>query len=462
MLAPTHEEEITSLVAKTVKSYKELPLRLYQITRKYRDELRPRHGLLRGREFTMKDLYTFDTSLESALGTYEKVRATYDAIFAEMKLPVLSARASSGDMGGELSHEYHLPTPVGDDYVVHCDTCDYVVNEEIASPGAMEEAPVNTELGVWRGITKDRLTLVNVWYPRRILSPCSKDFTESGDLVINIHSIKSIIPDLDAGLDDAVSFWSSAMQISGNKASLVNIIDARLPASFTSDLKSGHIGGEIWPAHLDKPEPFPEVIVCEGESKGRPNVLRTRDGDKCPGCSTGILKVERALELGHTFHLGTRYSKPLVFSLAIPPSTERAPIQMGCHGIGISRVIGAIAEHMADEKGLNWPVATAPFTCAVLTGREEDLEDAISISYNINNTIGGSAMFLDVVVDDRRHTLPWKLRDADLIGFPIIIVLGREWRSGQVEIQCRQLKIQKTVSINTLLENIDSIYRKLT
>ena len=164
---------MTTLVARTVKSHKELPLRLYQITRKYRDEFRPRHGLLRGREFTMKDLYTFDISLACALQTYDQVGRAYSDMFRELGLPVLAAKASSGDMGGDLSHEYLLPTPLGEDRVVSCNSCDYVVNEEIADTTAVTEAPQNTPISVWRGITKDRSTLVNVCYPHRdgILKP---------------------------------------------------------------------------------------------------------------------------------------------------------------------------------------------------------------------------------------------------------------------------------------------------
>ncbi|KAL2154126.1 hypothetical protein VTH82DRAFT_2802 [Thermothelomyces myriococcoides] len=206
LLSPTHEEEITSLVARSVRSYKELPLRLYQITRKYRDEFRPRHGLLRGREFVMKDLYTFDTTVESALETYHKVRSVYSQFFADMKLPVLAANASSGDMGGDLSHEYHLPTPLGEDHVVSCDNCDYIVNEEIADAALSSDAVPESSFETWRGITKDRTKLVNVWYPKKIQQVDAGELREITSQDINMSAVKSIVPDLDTAVEDALSF----------------------------------------------------------------------------------------------------------------------------------------------------------------------------------------------------------------------------------------------------------------
>ncbi|KAK0618618.1 hypothetical protein B0T17DRAFT_538441 [Bombardia bombarda] len=450
LLSPTHEEEITSLVARTVLSYKELPLRLYQITRKYRDEFRPRHGLLRGREFTMKDLYTFDTNIKSALETYDQVRAAYTKIFEELNLPVLAAKASSGDMGGDLSHEYLLPTKLGEDRVVSCDSCDYVINEEIAETPAIDKVTADTLYAVWRGITKDRSTLVNVWYPVRDAQLNSRGMGDYTDLDINIAAVKSVVPDLDAGIDNPLPLWSTAINGPEQTATgLVNVVDGRLPITFSDSLESSQPTVSVWPEELIRPSTsFPPVLVHRGMTPAGKvlNLLRIRSGDTCPQCSSGTLKAEKAIELGHTFHLGTRYSEPLEARVRVPASPNSVAMQMGCHGIGISRIIGALAEHMADNKGLNWPVSIAPYSCVIITGKDVDPGDAIDVYRQIMDTTKAVSERVDPVVDDRKESLPWKLKDADLIGFPIMVLLGREWRtSRRAEIQCRRLGIRDSV-----------------
>lgn len=441
-------------MARSVKSYKELPLRLYQITRKYRDEFRPRHGLLRGREFIMKDLYTFDTTIESALESYDKVRAVYSRIFSDMKLPVLSAKASSGDMGGDLSHEYHLPTPLGEDRVVSCNTCDYVANEEIADSAISEEVPVDAAPEVWRGITKDRTKLVNIWYPMYTKPLNGGEIREHTHHDINLSAVRSVVPDLDAGVEDALTFWSAAIAPEARTATeVVNIVDSRLPASFAEGLRGATPSISSWPAALNPPSPALLVSSHHGAGcGGKPlNLLRTRTGDKCPQCSSGALKVDRAMELGHTFFLGTRYSEPLGAMTTLPSASQPSPMQMGCHGIGISRIIGAVAEHLADKTGLNWPVAIAPYSCVIIAGKDVDDGDVMQVHHHINGIPASRNTFLDVVLDDRQRPLPWKLTDADLIGFPVIVVLGREWRTAKrVEVQCRRLGMKQAVEMADL------------
>ncbi|KAK0666216.1 hypothetical protein QBC41DRAFT_326163 [Cercophora samala] len=466
LLAPTHEEEITTLVAQTAKRAKDLPLRLFQITPKYRDEYRPRHGLLRGREFVMKDLYTFDSSVESALETYDNVRRVYSQIFDEMKLPVLAAKASSGNMGGNLSHEYHLPTPLGEDHVVSCDSCDYVANEEVAGSVLSDQAVSNTTFQVWRGITKDRTKLVNVWYPTQTQPLDGGALREYTDLDINIAEVKSIIPDLDAGVEDALPLWAAAAAAGGTAVELVNIVDCRLPQSFSESLAGTEPTTPSWPAKLrPRKEATVSISVQNTSLDGaRPlNLIRIHTGDKCPSCASGHLKSEKAIELGHTFYLGTRYSQALGATIMVP-NEERpnVPMQMGCYGIGISRIIGAVAELMVDEKGLNWPVAIAPYSCVIVIGAGVNEEDAVEIYHQINQGGQPHTKYLDVVVDDRQKTLPWKLMDADLAGFPIIVTLGREWLSAKrLEVQCRRLGVKQTVEIAELPQIIAKLHTDL-
>lgn len=305
LLSPTHEEEITTLVKGLVHSRKDLPIRLYQVTRKYRDEPRPRQGLLRTREFLMKDLYTFDETQELALNTYEDVRQAYQAFFDELKLPYIVAEADSGNIGGDMSHEYHLPSSKGEDQVYSCSNCNIAFNQEV-------------------------------------LLRASKSTKETD--------------------------------------------------------------------------------LCH-----------------CPSCSKAMT-CQTTIELGHTFYLGEKYSKPLDAMVPIQAGdvgTMKA-IEMGCHGIGISRIIAGVANFYSDQTGLCWSRAMAPFELAIIQsgnsyGTASELAATISRTTNI-----------DVVIDDRQKSLIWKMKDADLIGYPILAILGKSWeKEGKVEIQCRKLGFQQ-------------------
>ncbi|RKF77357.1 Proline--tRNA ligase [Golovinomyces cichoracearum] len=492
LLSPTHEEEITSLVSSTIKSYKELPLRVYQITRKYRDEPRPRHGLFRSREFVMKDLYTFDCSPSSALSTYEAVRAVYANLFNELKLPYIEAEADSGDMGGNLSHEYHFPTPKGEDHLITCSNCDYVVNEELAEILVSERPKSDMKLNdgqltdiktrILRGISKDRSTLINIWYEAEsnadVLSSLAK---------VNFHAIKAICPEFDPSVEDASPYFSkntdSSQRVSEENPKqidqIINIADYRVPASVLQLIKEKSPQLEILPASLASDYNLVHIQnLFEHPSSSMPmNLLRRQDGDICPRCNKGSLKIFKAIELGHTFHLGNRYSKPLQAFVSMPleivqresmvyeedPDSQsntnrRVPMQMGCHGIGVSRMIGAVADTLADEKGLNWPRVMAPYEVVILASK--GLDAGAEHVYDHLNT--EAAPLVDLVLDDRNLSFPWKMKDADLIGFPVIIVVGRRWVSEQIcEVQCRRLKIRSEISLKDLGDFVNSLISQL-
>ncbi|KAM0259543.1 hypothetical protein ACHAQJ_003269 [Trichoderma viride] len=454
MLSPTHEEEITSLVASTLKSYKDLPLKLYQITRKYRDEIRPRHGLLRSREFIMKDLYTFDLTVESAVETYHDVAAAYRAFFSDLKLPILVAEASSGDMGGEHSHEYHLSHAIGEDTVAACNSCGYTANDEVAaarSSRQLDGTISSSNFGLWRGITKDRKTLINVWYP-------STGDSSSEDCW-NIHAVKSVISELDTSVNDAVSFWSEALQQAGGQSGelrLLNVIDSRLSAAFEA------LQNELplFPADLADSH-IPQSSITQTPAGMDLNLLRIMDGDGCPRCDTGKLEIHRALELGHTFLLGTRYSEPLEASVALPQNPGvQVPAQMGCFGIGVSRILGAVAEQLTDDKGLNWPRAIAPFEVVIIPTsgvNQQTLE-----FYDTLAKHEGSGTGLDVVLDDRKEAFGWKMQDADMTGYPVMIVLGKAWREkGVCEVQCRRLSLKENVAAEDVPQYVRSLLERL-
>ncbi|KPM39979.1 hypothetical protein AK830_g6566 [Neonectria ditissima] len=461
ILSPTHEEEITTLVAGTLKSYKDLPIRVYQITRKYRDERRPRHGLLRSREFLMKDLYTFDLTTSAAIETYREVSAAYRGFFSELKLPFIVAEASSGDMGGDLSHEYHLPSAVGEDTVVNCDSCDYAANDEVAtarSPPPSKDAVASaSQIRVWRGISQDRNVLINVWYPQ----------ADAGqpDHGPNLHAVKSAVPDVDTSIDDSLVFWEDAL--SRGKAKVMNVIDTRLASGF--DRLREQL--PLLPDSLKSHDAEHSFVGGAGTNTSL-NLVRLADGDGCPRCDEGTLKVHRALEVGHTFHLGTRYSVPLDACVTLPqtelpeaageglvPGT-RHPVQMGCHGVGVSRIFGAVAEVLADKKGLNWPRSIAPFEVALIptSGLAEQ-------SLDLYDTLAGRNDFgpgFDVVLDDRKVSFGWKMKDADMVGYPVVVIMGKLWKESRIcEVQCRRLSVEEHVSVEELPAFVSGLLERL-
>ncbi|KAF2496030.1 class II aaRS and biotin synthetase [Lophium mytilinum] len=416
LLSPTHEEEITALAAAIVKSYKDLPLRVYQISRKYRDERRPRQGLLRAKEFLMKDLYTFDYSTEMALTTYESVRKAYAAFFNELKIPYLVADADSGAMGGTLSHEYHYVSPLGEDHVISCNACDYVANEELAEKGGNYSSDPGLPITTWRGIGKDGCP-VAVYIPAPP-SATGGQLSAKWPDHLNLHAVSDAYPDLDTTIEEPLkdSFF--------NTRKVVHIIDRRL--SFLPELIPREDGTVIVTSHPKTDIPL--------------DLTRIQPNDPCPRCSDGTLNVQRAIEVGHTFHLGTRYSEPLEATVNVPLQGLVA-LQMGCHGIGMSRLIAAVASRKATESGLGWPRAIAPFECVIIPakGAEEDAE-------KLYDELSGD---IDTILDDRPikdFNFAWKMGDADLIGYPVSIRLGRGWKQEKkVEIECKAAGVRLNV-----------------
>ncbi|KAF9640052.1 hypothetical protein BFW01_g11858 [Lasiodiplodia theobromae] len=452
LLGPTHEEEITQLVRNTVKSYKELPLRLYQISRKYRDELRPRQGLLRAKEFLMKDLYTFDHLESEALETYKSVREAYVNILTDLKLPYLVADADSGSIGGDTSHEYHFISAKGEDTVFQCDTCSYTANEEVAQHSdaqlTLEDKP--GPILVWKGISKDRKTLVEA---HAMLNPAD---TSEPAARINLHAIKSLFPDIDTAIDDGPSDSATiiAEQLwhanpSPDKSRLVladaNIHTFRDLLAFESTTVSS--------------SPHPTTFKYLTPQSKYTSLLALQHASPCPSCATGHVTSHRAVEVGHTFHLGTRYSAPL--NLAIQtPSGKPALAQMGCHGIGVSRMIAAVADALADAKGLNWPRVVAPFEVVVVPagGKGVDMDAEAVAVYD-----GLEAAGVDVVLDDRRGVgVGWKLGDADLVGYSVVVVLGKAWREKRkAEVQCRRLGVKEDVVVDKLGDFVGELLGRL-
>ncbi|KAI1615110.1 prolyl-tRNA synthetase [Exophiala viscosa] len=466
LLAPTHEEEITTLVAEVVQNRQQLPVRLYQISRKYRDEKRPRGGLLRGREFLMKDLYTFDATPQEAHKTYDEIRSAYRNFLDELTVPYTEARAESGDMGGNLSHEYHFPNTAGEDIVITCTDCDYARNEEFVSqrsypPQPITEAPSPTT-NAEPFLQEDLLSLNERSLIRAIAPQVSSK--QSAPQILNSYAIKAAlkgIVDIDSGLEDPLHFFegivaTSANGNSSNKPSIYYLLDSRVDPQSVTHLIANDMA-LFSPAKVN----FYTISAPENGI----NLLKLQNGDPCPECHKGTLKLDKAIEIAHTFHLGTRYSSKLGLAVRHTGSKDPIPVEMGCHGIGVSRLIAAVASCLSDEAGLNWPRVIAPFEAVVVvqTSKPERMQAAEKIYDELAGAgSSGSNTAVDVILDDRPDQgLGWKLKDADMIGYPVIIVVGKSFDQGKVEVQCRRLKVKQDVDIDGVAQFVHSLLKQL-
>ena len=462
LLSPTHEEEITQLVGSLAHSYRDLPVRLYQVSRKYRDEPRPRQGLLRGREFLMKDLYTFDVDVHTALRTYNDVSAAYTRFFDELRMSYIVAKADSGNMGGELSHEYHLPSSKGEDSIISCSSCDYVRNEELVERKEVEIrqltssdfdvlVPMKSTLSLNETvfITQNKKTLVKVYCKSRETTTSNHD----PDYEINPYAIKAAIPEVALGVESPLEQFALS---NPQGRSILHMFDGQVPSSevqakLTMEREISNRNGLMM-----------NVVQSASGSKGVPGLVKLQSGDQCPACSEGHVQVQKAIEIGHTFHLGTRYSEVLEARVAVDPgskSQHQALLQMGCHGIGVSRLIAATASALSDSRGLNWPRVVAPFEVVIIPHQRDDVEACVTVYDQI---LHDKQACNDAIVDDRQTDWLQKLRDADLIGYPVILFLGKAWRErGEYEVQCRRLKVKQNVPGPGLVAFVKSLLEQL-
>ncbi|RUP16586.1 prolyl-tRNA synthetase [Jimgerdemannia flammicorona] len=463
LLAPTHEEEITQLVAGEVTSYRQLPLRLYQIGRKYRDEMRPRSGLLRGREFLMKDLYTFDATEEEATATYEDVRAAYAKVFRRIGVPFVVADADTGNIGGTSSHEYHFISEVGEDSLLICPECGYTANEERAR-GIIphhHHAP---------SISNPFDTFASSLLPSLSLPPSA--------LTIQLASAELVIKNAKEAETSSERDVVAIVIESGRTVNMLKLRDAvkkqlgeKAKDGINMDLLMGiqtletmRKQEERWsklsvyvddsvnsiiPDPTSAP-PLPQSIeshplavfaVHTDTTLHHGDFHNVQPGDTCPQCPAP-LTLHRAIEVGHTFLLGTKYSAALgaTFRPAGPVAGGVLPIQMGCFGLGVSRMLAAIVESSNDTRGIAWPVSVAPFRVAVVPVdvKNEGMKAVAERVYDALDGMGGSLRD-EVVMDDRQGaSFGFRMKDAELVGYPYIVVVGKRAAEGVVEIQERR------------------------
>jgi prolyl-tRNA synthetase len=439
VIAPTHEEVITLIATSNVESYRDLPLLLYQIQTKFRDEPRPRAGLLRGREFTMKDAYSFDVDQEALDVTYQRMRIAYRNIFRRCGLPTLEVEADSGAIGGKDSHEFIMPAESGEDTVLVCPTGDYAANAERATsviPPAPESAP-------------EELTLFDTPGAKTIADLVGPGTTAAQTLKAVFYSA-----------DNEVILVTIRGDIEVNEVKLKNLLDVRELRLATAEegVAAGLTPGSTSPIGLTGIKRVGDTSIQQGnnfiaganqDDKHYKNVNYPRDfevdtiaaigtskaGDGCPNCGATLDEV-RGIEVGHVFKLGTFFTRTFGGEY-LDDEGKLNPMVMGCYGIGVTRVLAAAIEQNNDDKGILFPAPIAPFQVhlVALNADKEEVSAAADETYDQLTKLG-----YDVLYDDRLgESAGVKFNDVDLLGLPVRVVISpRNLKNGVVEVKRRR------------------------
>lgn len=437
LLGPTHEEIFTLVVKDQCTSYKDLPVMLYQIQTKYRDEARPRSGVLRGREFLMKDSYSFDTTDEGLVESYALHRAAYQKIFARLGLDYRIVSAISGAMGGSASEEFLAPAAAGEDTFVDCPNGDYAANTEAvtfttppvdgSAHGAMEEldtpdTPTIETLAKFLGVPASA-TLKN------LLVKVDGEITAVG-----VPGNREVdLGKLGEHLAPAVVELVTAEDFEGRPELVRGYVGPQgLKIRYIADPRVAP--GTAWVTGANKADTHARSVVCgrDFEVDDYLDVVVVEEGDPCPVCGTG-LKLGRAIEIGHIFQLGRKYADTFQLDV-LGQQGKPVRVTMGSYGIGVSRAVAALAEQTADEQGLCWPREIAPADVHVVAaGKALQTELAVDVAEQL------AAAGLRVLVDERPGVSPGvKFTDAELIGVPKILVAGRRAGDGVVELKDRR------------------------
>ncbi len=436
---PTHEEVITDLARREIRSYRQLPMNFYQIQTKFRDEVRPRFGVMRAREFLMKDAYSFHADQASLKATYEVMYETYRRIFTRLGLRFKAVRADTGSIGGDASHEFHVLADTGEDAIITCPACDYAANVELAQSGpgpsrgpataALAEADTgaaHTVEEVARALSVPPARILKTLFIKGVHGPIA--LFVRGDR--EIHPVKAAkVP----GALNPVSFASAAeIHAAGGVPGTAGPLGLTIPsyadpeALALADFVCGanhagrHLTGANWGRDFPEPPAFDlrEVIA----------------GDPCPQCGAA-LERGRGIEVGHIFQLGTKYSGKMAAGF-LDEAGRSQPFVMGCYGIGVSRVVAAAIEQNHDERGIIWPAPIAPFTVAVVPIGLHKSPEVAQAAQRLYDDLRADGV--DVLLDDRDERPGVLFGDMDLIGIPHRLVIGeRGLKTGTIEYKGR-------------------------
>lgn len=464
-LGPTHEEVITSLIRDEISSYKQLPVNLYQIQSKFRDEPRPRFGLMRGREFIMKDAYSFDLGQKEATESYREMFDAYCRIFDRMGFDYKAVEAATGNIGGSQSHEFQVLAETGGDKLVQCDECSYAANVEMAEIAA-PVGQVDGDEDLQKVETPGKRTIEEVTsYLEIPPKKCVKTLiymTEQtpvavlvrGDHDANELKIQQVINEVldtsDGPIrladDDEIERVTSAPVGFAGPIGLDVPVLADYGVESLSDFVVGgneadaHYTGVNWDRDFDV-EAFRDL-------------RRARRGDECAECGQGEYRQLRGIEVGHVFYLGTKYSEAMDASVQDQAGRNR-PIVMGCYGIGISRILAAVVEQNHDEDGIVWPRAIAPFTVHLLP-LQMDHEGVVETAETLYEQLRDAG--IEVLLDDRSMGVGSKFKDADLLGMPVRVVVGaRGVDNGQIEIKRRTQSDADMVAVDDAFDHVTGL-----
>ena len=459
-LGPTHEEVITRLVSYNVQSYRDLPLLLYQIQTKFRDEPRPRGGLIRVREFTMKDLYSFDADEDGLDQSYDKMLQAYRNIYARCGLPTLLVEADSGAIGGKGSHEFMVIAESGEDEIIYCSNCPYAANvdkaqsvkskvksgkplplEEVATPGAASIEEVASFLKV-----PQSHTLKAVFY---IADGKLIFVVIRGDIEVNEVKLKNVLDCIELRLATETEIIDAG--IVAGAASPIGISGIRVVADDSITSGTNFVAGANKPdTHLrnvNYPRDFSADIITD--------IATARPGDGCPKCDGKLLSTH-GIEVGHVFKLGTFLSEKLNAQF-IGAKGVLQPIVMGCYGIGLGRLLAAAVEQSHDDKGIIWPLPVAPYHIYLCPLYREDSKVA-GVAENLYGEL--EAEGLEVLFDDRQESPGVKFNDADLLGIPIrVTVSPRTLETNSVEIKKRSEKESQLVPLKGAVTRLKELIR---
>ncbi|MCM2282232.1 MAG: proline--tRNA ligase [Bdellovibrionaceae bacterium] len=475
-LGATHEEVITDYVRKDIKSYRDMPANLYQIQTKYRDEIRPRFGLMRGREFVMKDAYSFDADSKGALKSYDTMYAGYKAIFDRIGLQYRIVEADAGNIGGSQTHEFQVLAEAGEDHLMVCDSCDFAANievapaadkvphlsadttektlEEFATPGLKSIGTLSKATGVAeRDLVKTMFFSANDGR-----DPQNKDLKPVAVLLRGSDEVNPV------KLKNALGLVNPPLLLTDNEVKEVTgawpgscgPVGLKFPIYMdtgVAGLKNFIVGANKDAFHLRHVNAGRDFAVTKTV-----DLRLARVGDKCPKCSAGVFKSMRGIEVGHVFYLGTKYSKTMNATFLREDGSSH-PIEMGCYGIGVSRTVQAAVEQSHDKDGIIWPVGIAPFHVhiVVLDPDNSEVSQSAEIIYRDLMAHG-----LDVFMDDRAERPGVKFKDADLLGMPIRINIGgRGLQNGEVEIILRKTKEMTKVKLESAVESVAAMVTQM-
>lgn len=442
-LGPTHEEVITDIARREIKSYRQMPVNFYQIQTKFRDEIRPRFGLMRGREFIMKDAYSFDVDSAAADISYDKMYQAYNRIFERCGLNFRAVEADTGSIGGSASHEFMVLASSGEDAIVSCNACRYAANVEKAE-GIRQQAGGEGQQPLTKVATPDKKTIAEVaeflgldqsaTVKTLVLSDGEGKFVMAlvrGDHELNELKLKNRLgwDEIRMATDDEI------LRLTGSEPGFLGPVglkeDLQVIADYSIEPMADLVtGANQKDQHYTGANPGRDFQISQYS-----DIRLIGAGDPCPRCSGGTLEVWRGIEVGHVFKLGTKYSSALNACYLDKDGKEQV-IFMGCYGIGIGRTVAASIEQNHDENGIVWPLPLAPFHCSVVVINAQKDEAAMAAGQELHDRL--EAAGVEVLLDDRDERPGFKFKDHDLIGIPLrIVVGGKNLADGKVEFKQR-------------------------